>query len=163
MIKLLLAIMLLLLNFKNPEPPFRKRDFVETYWFTENIDSLFYKSDTVLFIQHSNYGPSWAKDEFAEFELKYFGHGEFLNFGFKKKGEAYHYATTENAKQQIFTNHFTWSYDNKTELLSFYRDELLEFQLKPLLSRTVKIRSRFGEQQDSLLSTTELTLIKVKQ
>jgi hypothetical protein len=41
---------------------FSKSDFSNTDWFTENIDSLFFKADTVRLIQHINYGPVWDKD-----------------------------------------------------------------------------------------------------
>ena len=31
-----------------------KKDFINTEWFTENIDSLFYTTDTIKIIQYSN-------------------------------------------------------------------------------------------------------------
>ena len=99
--KSILTILTLLLFINVSGQTFTKKDFVKTDWFTENIDSLFFKSDTVRLIQHTNFGPEWAKEEYAEYEMKYFDHGDYLNFGLKKFGQLEYWETYNNYMNSV--------------------------------------------------------------
>jgi len=159
--KPILTILTLLLFINVSGQSFSKKDFVKTDWFTENIDSLFFKSDTIRLIQHTNYGPEWAKDEYAEYEMKYFDHGDYLNFGFQRFGRFEYWKTYNNYIHSVPIADFTWKFDKNNQILTVYKDIVAYFKLKPNSKRQIKIESRYAEQKD-LLTTNELTLIKIK-
>jgi len=157
----ILTILTLLLFLNLTGQSFSKKDFVKTDWFTENIDSLFFKSDTIRLIQHTNYGPEWTKDEYAEYKLKYFGHGDYLNFGFKKFGRFEYWETYDNYLNAVPIADFTWKFDKKEQVLIVFKENELQFKLKPISKRQIKIESRFAGQEEPL-TTNELTLLKIK-
>ena len=158
--KPILTILTLLFFINVSGQTFSKKDFVKTDWCTENIDSLFFKSDTIRLIQHTNYGPEWAKDEYAEYEMKYFDHGDYLNFGFKRFGRFEYWETYNNYMNSVPIADFTWKFDKKNQVLMVFKENELQFKLKPLSKRQIKIESRFAGQEE--LTTNELTLIKIK-
>lgn len=90
---------------------YSKSDFAETDWFTDNIDSLFFSSDTVRLIKYMNSGPEWAKDEYAEYEMEYLNHGDFLSFGFNKSGRFEYRETYKNYINSVLTDNCSWKYD----------------------------------------------------
>jgi hypothetical protein len=141
---------------------FNEKYFTNTDWFSNNKDSGFYKLDTLKFIKYSNYGPEWAAKEYAEYEMKFLNHGDFVVFGFKRHGKMNFSWRYNNYRGVVPGGQWTWMFESKTNELIIYDDKKVVLgTFRPIYERPVKIESRFAEQKD-LLSTTELTLIRIK-
>ena len=65
---------------------FSKSDFVKKDWFVDNKNGAFIKSDTLKFIKYSNKALDEKYMKYKEYELKYFGHGYFVELDFKSGG-----------------------------------------------------------------------------
>jgi hypothetical protein len=159
--KTILTLLILFLGLTINAQTYSKKDFVKTDWFTENIDSLFFEVDTIRLIQYNNYGPEWDKDENAEYEMKYFDHGDYLNFCFERFGHFEYWATYDNYMNSVPIADFIWKFDKKDQILTVFMDNEIYFKLKPLSKRQIEIESGYAEQEE-LLTTNELTLIKIK-
>lgn len=140
---------------------FRKSDFIKTDWFTDNKDSLFFKSDTIRLIQHTNYGPEWDKARYAEYEMMYLNHGNYLNFSFKKNRLFEYWETYNNNINIFFQAWFTWELNKREQVITVLMDGKVYFKLRPVSKRQIKIKSRYAVQKE-LLETTELTVIRIK-
>ncbi len=159
MIKGFICILLLSFFINVSAQSFSKKDFVKTDWFTENIDSLFFKSDTIRLIKHSNKGPEWAKDEYAESQILYLKHGDYLNFRFKMFGNFEYWETSKNYINIVPIANFTWKFDKRKQSVIVFKNKVLFFELKPISIKEIKLESRFAEQKD-LLKTIEVTFFK---
>ncbi len=141
---------------------FNKKCFTNTDWFSNNKDSAFYKLDTLEFIKYSNFGPPWAAKEHAEYEMKYLNHGDFVVLGFRRHGKLNFSWRYKNSMGVIPGGQWTWTFDSKTNQLKIYEDKkVVAGVFRPVSERQVKIESRFAEQK-GLLTTTELTLVRIK-
>lgn len=160
MIKGFITIFIFLVSLTVNSQEYSKKDFVKTEWFTNNLDSFFFSSDTIRLIKHLNKGPEWAKDEYAEFEMKYLEHGDYLNFGFMKSGDFKYLATYNNYMNIVLIDPLRWKFDKAHGTIKVYRKKELFFELKPISSRPIEIESRFSEHTDVLL-TEEWTFIKI--
>lgn len=160
-IRLTILSLILGLNINAQIQTFSKKDFVKTDWFTENIDSSFFKSDTIRLIQHTNYGPEWEKDDYAEYEMKYFYHGDYINIGFDRFGRFEYWETYNNYMNSVAIADFMWKFNKKDQTLTVLKDKKVYFKLKPLFTRQINIESKYAE-QNYILTTNELTLIKIK-
>jgi hypothetical protein len=139
-----------------------KKYFEKTSWFSNNKDSNFFKSDTLRIIKHSNFGPKWSPKEYAESEMKYLNHGDFVEFGFGRHNIVNLSYQYHNYMNEVPGGQWSWTFDKKTNLLTIYDGEnKLFFSFRPISERQIKIESRFSEQKD-LLTTTELTVIRKK-
>jgi hypothetical protein len=134
---------------------FNEKYFIKTNWFSNNNDSTFAKADTLIFIKHSNWGPEWAPKEYAESEVKYLKHGNYVEFGFKKHRKLDFDWRYHNSMGVVPAGQWTWAFDKKTNQLKIYNHfKVLVDSFQPLSERQIKIESSFAEQKD-LLSTTE--------
>jgi hypothetical protein len=141
---------------------FSEKYFTKTDWFSNNKDSVFYTADTLKFIKYSNFGPELAPKENAEYEMKYLKHGDYVVFGFNGQQKMDFSWRYNNYISVVPGGQWTWTFDSKTNQLKIYNDKkMVVGTFRPLSERQVKIESRFAEQKD-LLTTTELTLIKIK-
>ena len=146
---------------------FDKKYFVKSEWFSNNKDSCFYINDTLKLIKHSNLAPQWAtkasnQTEYAEFEMKYLGTGDFVEFGFTSNKKIHLSWRQHNSMHIVPAGPWTWTFDEKTNIVSFYSyDKKSVFAFRPIAERKVAIESRFAEHKD-LLTTTELTVIRIK-
>jgi hypothetical protein len=102
---------------------YSKQDFVKTDWFTSNLDSLFFTSDTVRLIKHMNKRAEWASYEYAECEMKYLEHGDYLNFEFKKSGEFEYWETSNNCINSVPITQFSWKFDKAHGTVMVYREK----------------------------------------
>lgn len=137
-----------------------EKDFFNAQWFTENIDTLFYKSDTVQFILCSNSSPEWGLNEFAESPLKYFGHGEYLSFHFKKNRELEIWETHKNYINSVYVADFKWDFNSKKQILTTIKNEQIYFQFKVINKKQIEIESKYSK-NEALLKTSQLTLVKL--
>lgn len=141
---------------------FSEKYFTKTEWFSDNKDSAFYNLDTLRFIKYSNFGPQWAAKEHAEYEMKYLNHGDFVVLGFKKHGKLQFSWRYNNSLSVVPGGQWSWSFDKKSNWLTIYDDRKSTVgSYRPISEKSVKIESRFAEQKE-LLTTTELTLVRVK-
>ena len=141
---------------------FNKKYFTKTDWFSNNKDSIFYTTDTLKFIKHCNLGPEWAPKEYAEYEMKYLNHGDYIVLGFKRHKKINFSWCIDNYIGVVPGGQWTWTFDEKTNQLKIYNDKKTVIgSFRPISERQIKIESRFADQKD-LLTTTELTLIRIK-
>src|SRR5687768_10719627 len=108
-----LTVIIVFLAISVKAQTFKKSDFNLTNWFTNNKENTFSKSDTVRFIKRSNKGPEWAKSEYAENELHYLNHGDYLNFNFHKDGKLEYWETYNNYMNVTPIQEFRWEYNRK--------------------------------------------------
>jgi len=145
---------------------FSKKYFASTDWFSSNKDSCFYKKDTLKIIKHSVVAPNWASElqnrkEYAEFELKYLNTGDFVEFGFSNNRNMHLSWRHSNYINTVPGGQWTWSFDEKTNILSFYdHEKKLVFSFQPISEKQIQIESRFAEHKE-LLKTIELTAIRI--
>jgi hypothetical protein len=139
---------------------FNKKYFTETNWFSNNKDSAFYKADTVHFIKYSNKAPEWSSDQFAEDEIKYLTHGDFVKISFEKNNKLF-LAGRQNNFQIIRSGKWTWNYDSKSHTICIYCNDIIVSSFMPIAEREIKIESGFAK-PEGLLTTNELTLIRIK-
>jgi len=161
MTKRYITILITLISLTANAQEFSKKDFAKTDWFANNLDSLFYTSDTIRLIKHMNKAPEWANKEYAEYEMKYLEHGDYLNFRFKKSGKFEYSATYNNYVNSIPLGLFSWKFDKADNTLKVFRKEELFFELTPISSRIIQIESRFVQHKD-LLQTEEWIFLKIK-
>lgn len=140
---------------------FNRKYFLKTQWFTNNLDSNFYKADTVRFVQYKNISPSWSYHS-PENEYDYLKHANFVTLAFKKHNFLSFAEIYNNYKGVTPIIPWTWKFERKSKLLNIYnhKNEIV-VSFKPISEREIKIKSEFAIQKD-LLTTTELTLIRVK-
>jgi hypothetical protein len=133
--------------------------FKKTSWFSDNKDSAFYKSDTVRFIQYSNFGPAEFSKEHAEYEMKYLGHGDFVKFSFLKQRKMQLSERLNNSIGIVKSGMWSWTFENNT--LHMYNERKLICSFRPISEKIIKIESRFAKQEE-LLTTKEIVLVRVK-
>lgn len=140
---------------------FNRKYFLKTKWFTNNLDSNFYKADTLKFVQYKNISPFWNKN-FSESESEYLKHANFVSLSLNKHDYLDFAMTFNNYMHQTPISPWTWKFESKSKLLNIYNHEnKLVVSFKPISKREIKIKSKLAIQKD-LLSTTELTLIRVR-
>jgi hypothetical protein len=127
------------------------KDFKTSEWFSDNTDSLFFKTDTIKLIKYSNIS------DFGYYENDSHMDAECVRFQFNRVGNMrfwviyYHIAT-------LFTdNEWTWKIFKKSNELRIYRNSNLEFSLIPISERKLE----FSYNGQNFL-TTEITMKKNK-
>jgi hypothetical protein len=141
---------------------FNEKYFTKTDWFSNNKDSIFHILDTLKFIKYSNHGPQWDPKEYAECEAKYLNHGDYVVLGFKRHQKMDFSWRYNNYMGIVPGGKWTWAFDKKTNQLKIYDyKKSVVGSFLPISERRIKIESRFADQKDSL-TTTELTLIRMK-
>jgi hypothetical protein len=141
-----------------------KAYFTNTNWFSNNKDSAFFKADTIRLVKYSNLAPDFqtrGKKEYAEWETKYLGHGDFVQIGLNRHKELHFTEMHSNSMSNVWGEPLTWLFDENTILLKLFDTKhkvISSFQ--PVSKKQMHIESRFSEQKDLL--TTELTLVRVK-
>lgn len=93
--------------------------------------------------------------------MKFFDHGDYLNFGFKRFGNFNYLVTNNNYINTAVNANFIWEFNQKNQTIIVYIDNEIFFKLKPISKKQIKIESRYVCQK-GLLITNELTLIKIK-
>lgn len=159
--KRILTVIIVFLAISAKAQTFKKSDFNHTQWFTDNKENAFSNSDTVRFIKRSKKGPEWAKTDYAESEVKYLNHGDYLNFNFNKDEKLEYWETYNNYKNVTPLQEFKWKFNRKRNSILILKKEVLMYELKPISKRQIKIDSRFSENNNQLI-TEEVTLIKLK-
>ncbi len=160
--KITIVIFSLLITHVTYAQVISKKDIVNTEWFSENIDSLFFKSDTVKFIKYSYIVSDYLGfNIYAESERRYYGHGYYVKFKFSRFGKlhlwdiAYHCST----RSQIGLR--KWKFNNTDNTLSVYKNKDLEFSFMPISIKEIEVPTGDARTPE-VLKTLELTMIKIK-
>jgi hypothetical protein len=142
---------------------FNKKYFTKTKWFSNNIDSTYYHSDTIKLIKYTTLvQPGWSnKKDYAEYEMKYLKHGDFVVITLDRHGKMNYYERYQNYIGLVGTEKWSWEFNNKSSNLDFYKNGQLSSSFRPLSERQINIESKYAEQKSPLI-TTELTLVRVK-
>jgi len=131
-----------------------KKDFVNTEWFTDNTDNIFYKTDTISFIKYSNLLAS-GKGYNMYYESEGFGDSESVLFQFNRHGNMnlwviyYHISTKARLKER------KWKIDKESNELVIIINGETEFCLKPIAKREIEFKVR-----NETYKTIEITMIK---
>ena len=119
--KVLLLFICLFLAFQAIGQSLRKKDFVNTEWFSNNLDSLFYKTDTVKLLKYSNFAPTnRGFDGYAESEFKFLKHGYYIQLQFKKAGRM----NFSDIKYEMAATSLdrTWTFNKNENVLFIFRN-----------------------------------------
>lgn len=131
-----------------------KKDFVNTEWFVDNKDDSFYESDTLKIIKYSNIHDS-GKGFNMYYESEGIGDYESVKFQFNRHNNMhlwkiyYHIGTKSRNKER------KWKIDKETNDLLIFRDNKIEYRLKPIDKREIEFSVR-----NKSFKTTEITMIK---
>lgn len=137
---------------------FNKNYFIKSSWFTTNKDSFFYKSDTISFIKYCNKGPEWAKNEFAEYELKYLKTGNYIEIRFGKHRKLDFSEIFNNYIYQVGLN-WNWIFNKNKGTLDLFLEGKFYSSFLPIVENEIKVPSKYAEQKE-LLTTKELKLVR---
>ncbi len=119
------------------------------------------KSDTLKFIKYSNKALDEEYIKYKEYELKYFGHGYFVELDFKRGRKMNYRFRVDNSATGFDFKKYRWRYDKKTSIISVYQDGKLMMKIKPIERKKIKIESRLAK-DNGLLETTEITFVRIK-
>jgi len=140
---------------------FTKKDFLNTDWFTENIDSLFFKSDTISLIQYNNPSPDWSQFEYTECVFKHFNHFEYLDFGFETFNNFNYREHQNDGGVTLPSKEYSWRFKKKEKTIKIFKNDILFIELKPILKKQIEIKSSYSHHTD-LLATFEIVCVKIK-
>ena len=130
-----------------------KKDFVNTDWFTDNTDNLFYEKDTITFIKYSNLQDS-GKGYNIFYESEALGDNQSVQFQFNRNGNMhlwviyYHIGTKSRLEER------KWKIDKELNELIIIRNGEIEFRLKPITQREIEFKVK-----NEIFKTTEITMI----
>ena len=137
-----------------------KKELRNSEWFSDNKDSVFFKSDTIKLINYKNKSQKQIKDlnvESAVDEYKYFGHSIFVSLYFKKNMNLAFTEQYWHLAASYPNGLFTWNFDKKN-IIYIYKSNKLNYKLKIIGNREIEIKLNNSE----LIKTMELTVVKIK-
>lgn len=137
---------------------FSKKYFIKTSWFSNNKDSAFYKEDTIRLIKYINPSPEWTKEGYAEYEMKYLSHGDYIQIGFNKFNQLILTGRRNNYIGIVYDRKSSWMFRKKNGQLTICLNNSIS-SFVPIKEQSTKIESKFAEQKE-MLTTTELILVR---
>jgi len=141
---------------------FSKNDFTNTEWFTNNYDSLFFKSDTVTLIKYSNLNSNnLGFNEHSESEQKFLNHGYYIHLQFCKNGQMNFWVISYEKCSKSIIGERTWSFNKKNNALEIKRNKIIEFELTPLSKNEIELESQYAKEKNAI-KTIKITLVKHK-
>ena len=157
----------LLVNFASYSQSFDKKYFIKSDWFSNNKDSLFFKADTIRLLKYNNIviGDYSQEEEYDEFEMIYFDHGQYVQLEFDRYGKMKFNIVNDNIDVLQFLENPIWKFNNKTQELTIdHFDGLYLVKFKVLTENSVKINSKkyYQTLNDRMINTIELTLVRMK-
>lgn len=154
---------ILLISFTSNAQSFSKKKIKNTEWFSDNIDSVFFKRDTIKLIKYTQKSQQqFNKFEFQydESEYEYLGHLEYVKLGFKK-GSNFNFNQINWSQGISYVRGVLfWKYDENNMIISIYENKNLKYSFKISSVREIDIVSKTLDQK--IIKSTELTLIKLK-
>ena len=134
---------------------------MKTDWFVNNENGAFTKNDTLKFIKYSNEALDEEFIKYKEYELKYLGHGYFVELEFKRGRRMNYRFRVNNSATGFDFKKYRWNFDKKASIISIYQDGELMMKIKPIERKKINIESRLAK-DDGLLETTEITFLRIK-
>ncbi len=132
---------------------FNLYSFKNTSWFSDNIDSCFYKQDTVRIIGRFNLADNLGSTKtYLESETRYFNHWEYVAFWFFRNDEMNFDVTHGNGTSISLGK---WSISKRQNLLKIDLG-YSHWLFRPISVRKIKVPCVAG--MDSL-TTVECTLV----
>jgi hypothetical protein len=160
--RILLSALGFILAFQVSSQSLSKKFFRNTEWFSNNIDSLFFKSDTIKLIKYSNLvSKSNGYNIYAESEQEYLKHGYSVYFHFYKSENMDFAVRTYHMSTKIKIGERTWKYIQKENALKIVHDGALEYYFTVIGIKEIGINSMANQIKDPI-STIEMTLVKHK-
>ena len=138
---------------------FNKHFFDNTRWFSENRDSMFFKADTIKWIQNINPAPNWTTEKNAEKDYGYLNSWEHVQFELKHNNIMILIKKYGSSATVYASETWQWNYNKKRKVVEIYFKEKLIASFKPISQREIKIESKFSGSKP--LTTHELTLTRV--
>lgn len=139
---------------------FSKKYFVNTKWFTGNIDSTFFKNDTLTFIKYSNLESKYRNYKFyKESEIELLGHGEYIILQFNKYGNMHFWQCYYHQSTKSGIGERSWKYDQSTNTLRTYYHSKQEFIFNPLYDYEIQFIRDYQNYSDTM-STIKLVLLR---
>jgi hypothetical protein len=160
--KIILSALSLILAFQVSSQTLSKKFFKNTEWFSNNIDSLFFKSDTIRLIKYSNLvSRNNGYNIYAESEQEYLKHGYSVYFQFHESKNMDLAIRTFHVSTKSKSGERTWEYSKKENALKIFRVGVLEYCFSVIGVKEISIISNHIQITDQI-STIELTLVKHK-
>ncbi|MBE0550777.1 MAG: hypothetical protein IH619_00155 [Ignavibacterium sp.] len=108
-----------------------RKDFVNTEWFSDNTDSLFFKSDTIWLIQYSNV---YIKGKGYNIFHESSGIGDNLSvkYIFKKGGEVDFWIRQYDKSSVAKAKERKWEYLRNEGTIRIIKDDFTEYSFKIL-------------------------------
>jgi hypothetical protein len=133
-----------------------KKDFLNSEWFSNNNDSLFFKSDTISLIKCSNLIES-GKGYNIYHETYLLKNPESVIFEFKRYRKLNYWVTYYHQGSISKIGERTWKFDDKKNELTIYKKANTEWIFKIIGNNKIEFKSEEDE-----LETSELIMIKMK-
>ena len=160
--KILLSTLSLILAFQVSSQSLSKNFFANTEWFSNNIDSLFFKSDTIRLIKYSNLvSRNNGYNIYAESEQEYLKHGYSVYFQIHESKNMDLAFRTFQVSTKSKSGERTWEYSKNENAVKIFRDGVLEYWFSVIGVREISIISSHIQIKYPS-STIELTLVKHK-
>jgi hypothetical protein len=133
-----------------------KNDFVNTEWFSNNTDSLFFTSDTISLIKNSNVHHQ-GKGYKIYYESESLGEPQSVIFQFNRRGKLNFWLKNYHWSSKAIIGERTWKIDKQTAELVIYRNGTKEWIFKPIEKNQIEF-----ENKNQKYETKELIMIKMK-
>jgi hypothetical protein len=158
----ILIIFSVLLTFNVKSQIFSKNDFANTEWFTNNYDSLFFKSDTVALIKYSNLiSDNLSFNEYSESEQKFLNHGYYIHLQFYKNGQMNFWVISYEKSSKSKVGERTWKFNKEKNALEIKNNKIIEFELTPLSKNEIELESQYAKEKNTI-KTMKIILVKRK-
>lgn len=156
----ILLFILLIFSISCLAQNYSKKDFINTDWFSDNINDSFFKSDTIKLLKRTIVANNWQNKEYDEFELDVFNHGYYVEIGFRRFNKMKFNLREVNYRTMMYIEDWKWYYnkqENKFSVYNNHNEHLFDFT--PISEKETEIKSKFNNQK---IKTTELTILKIK-
>lgn len=159
----LYIIIFICISFNIKGQNFNKKDLINTEWFTDNKDSIFFKKDTIKLIKYSHKSKSKFSNiqtQYLESPNKYLGHSVYVNLGFKRHRDFSFLQNNWHLSISHIKGILSWNYDKKKNMILIYKYGSLDYKLKILTFREIEVET--NEINPKRLNTLELTVVRVR-
>jgi hypothetical protein len=124
---------------------FSKKDFKDTHWFTNNLDSLFFEADTITMIKVLDKGPKWMNYEYQEDEHGYLGHCKYVTLEFSRRRRFDYWVRLGCSRATVSWAGNKWLFDEEKQMLVVFEKETPFFTLRPLDFEKITLESHYPD------------------
>jgi hypothetical protein len=135
-----------------------KKDFINFEWYSNNNDSLFFKSDTIRLIKYNNINKQISGKEFTlYYESESFDDSESVKFQFKRNGKLLVWVRNYHISSVPIIGERKWKINKEKTLLIIYKNKIKEWSFKLVKKTQIEF-----ENKGQSFTTTELIMNKMK-